>query len=286
MRQVLHISDSHLKVENTYSAKYKNIGNRLVLLDYARWVFAFLVVVIHVPLVGKKFLSPIGFCAVPFFYMVTGYFLYDTNSNNIGNRIIKALKNYARIWIVAFSSLTAIVFCLKIIYSNSLSWSSQDFIDLLLIDGNCQAAELITINGVSYGTSALWFLYGGVISLALLLSIRRFLFRKVFFAIILVLYYVSISVNYKNGYVVPRILSASFIYLYSGIVLHKLISDKCSIISYGSKTLLVLAVLLIMGLYLEQLLFRCESYNRFLLLPTSAVIFMLIVGSKKTIWGG
>lgn len=258
--------------------------SRLIGVDYARWIFAFLVVVIHVPLVGKKFLTPLAFCAVPFFYMVTGYFLYDNTPNVISKKIVKALKNYARIWIVAFSLLTAVVFCLKVIYSNPLNWTLQDFVDLFLIYGNCQAAELITINGISYGTSALWFLYGGIISLALLLCLHRLLFNKVFFATVLALYYISIAINYRNGYIVPRIISASFVFLYVGLVLHKIIAAHSLLNQRGY--LVILAIFLVVALYAEQLLLRCESYNRILLLPASLAIFMLIISYRKQIGGG
>lgn len=95
-------------------------STRILSLDYARWIFAFLVVVIHVPVLGGRYLMPIAWGAVPFFYMVTGYFLYDSNTTVIGTKIIKALKNYFRIWLVSFSLLTTIVFLLKVIYSNPL----------------------------------------------------------------------------------------------------------------------------------------------------------------------
>lgn len=258
--------------------------SRLIGVDYARWIFAFLVVVIHVPLVGKKFLTPIAFCAVPFFYMITGYFLYANTPNGISKKIVKALKNYARIWIVAFSLLTAVVFCLKVIYSNPLNWTLQDFVDLFLIYGNCQAAELVTINGILYGTSALWFLYGGIISLSLLLCLHRLLFYKVFFVAILALYYISIAINYRSGYVVPRIISASFVFLYVGLFLHKITAGH----SFLNKReyLMILALFLVVALYAEQLLLHCESYNRIVLLPASLAIFILIISYRNQFGGG
>lgn len=284
MGETKNLSVAHINDAKPNLGKYKNPTNRLIMLDYARWIFAFLVVVIHVPLVGKKFLTPLAFCAVPFFYMVTGYFLYDNTPNVVSKKIVKALKNYARIWIVAFSLLTSVVFCLKVIYSNPLNWTLQDFVDLFLIYGNCQAAELITINGISYGTSALWFLYGGIISLALLLCLHRLLFNKVLFATVLALYYISIVINYRNGYVVPRIISASFVFLYVGLVLHKIIAEHPFL--YKREYLMLLAIFLIVALYAEQLLLRCESYNRILLLPASLAIFMLIISYKKQFGGG
>lgn len=286
MRETKNLSVAHINDAKPNLGKYKNPTNRLIMLDYARWVFAFLVVVIHVPLVDKKFLTPIASCAVPFFYMVTGYFLYANTPNGIFQKTVKALKNYARIWIVAFSLLTAVVFCLKVIYSNPLNWTLQDIVDLFLIYGNCQAAELVTIHGISYGTSALWFLYGGVISLALLLGLKRWLFNKTLFFVVVALYYVSIFINYRNGYVVPRTISASFIFLYVGMLSRKLICDYGNLIKNRMVTLLFITLVLIAGLYVEQILFHCESYNCFVLLPASFSIFLAILNCKTQCGGG
>lgn len=53
-----------------------NKEKRNLLIDYARYVFAFLVVCIHVLLAhGGTLYMPLARCAVPFFYLVTGYFL-------------------------------------------------------------------------------------------------------------------------------------------------------------------------------------------------------------------
>lgn len=72
------------------SMQEKSTSVRIASLDYARWIFAFLVVIIHIPLMGGSYLMPIAWCAVPFFYMVTGFFLYDSNPTKIGAKITKA----------------------------------------------------------------------------------------------------------------------------------------------------------------------------------------------------
>lgn len=260
-------------------------STRIVSLDYARWIFAFLVVIIHIPVIGGSYIMPIAWCAVPFFYMVTGYFLYDNNPAKIGAKITKALKNYLKIWVISFALLTSIVFILKVIYSNPLGWSLKDITDLFVALGNCQAAELVTIHGISYGTSALWFLYGGVISLALLLGLKRWLFNKTLFFVVVVLYYVSIFINYRNGYVVPRTISASFIFLYVGMLSHKLVCNYGNLLKNRMIILLFITLVLIVGLYVEQFLFHCESYNRFVLLPASFSIFLAILNCKTQCGG-
>ena len=145
---------SHKNNYTIESMQEKSTSVRIASLDYARWIFAFLVVIIHIPLMGGSYLMPIAWCAVPFFYMVTGFFLYDSNPTKIGAKITKALENYLKIWAISFALLTSIVFILKVIYSNPLGWSLKDITDLFLVLGNCLVAELVTIHGISYGTSA------------------------------------------------------------------------------------------------------------------------------------
>ena len=89
-------------------------------------------------------------------FLLDGYwfFLYDSNPTKIGAKNTKALKNYLKIWAISFALLTSIVFILKVIYSNPLGWSLKDITDLFLVLGNCLVAELVTIHGISYGTSA------------------------------------------------------------------------------------------------------------------------------------
>lgn len=268
------------------SMQEKSISTRIASLDYARWIFASLVVIIHIPVIGGSYIMPIAYCAVPFFYMVTGYFLYDNTPAKIGMKITKALKNYLKIWVVSFVLLTSIVIIMKVIYSNPLGWSLKDITDLFVVFGNCQAAELVTIHGVSYGTSALWFLYGGAISLALLLGLKRWLFSKKLFFVVVALYYVSIFINYRNYYVVPRTISASFIFLYVGMLSHKLVCEYGNLIKNRMMILLFITLVLIVGLYMEQILFHCESYNRFVLLPASFSIFLAILKCKTRYGGG
>lgn len=46
------------------------------IIEYARYLFAFSVVCLHVPLgYGSSVIIPFARCAVPFFYMIMGYFL-------------------------------------------------------------------------------------------------------------------------------------------------------------------------------------------------------------------
>lgn len=64
-------------------------NNRNIAIDTARWIFAFLVVVIHIPLWRGDLLLPIARSAVPFFFIIAGFYLKDSD---------KALLNNAKKW--------------------------------------------------------------------------------------------------------------------------------------------------------------------------------------------
>ena len=66
-------------------------------LDLMRWICAFLVVVIHVPIVGAHFIMPITRIAVPFFFMITGYYLYSSSNVILGERLLQSSKKWGGI---------------------------------------------------------------------------------------------------------------------------------------------------------------------------------------------
>lgn len=49
---------------------------RNLTIDLARWFWALMVVIIHVPILGRNILLPFCRCAVPFYFLITGYYLY------------------------------------------------------------------------------------------------------------------------------------------------------------------------------------------------------------------
>lgn len=69
-------------------------NKRNTTLDLMRWLCAFLVVVIHVPIYGKGILMPFTRIAVPFFYMVTGYYIYTSNEDKLKGRLLMSSKKW------------------------------------------------------------------------------------------------------------------------------------------------------------------------------------------------
>lgn len=253
-------------------------------LDIARMLFAFLVVAIHVPLLGKSFINPLACCAVPFFYILSGYFIYNQNSTLLELNIKKGIKNYFRIYILYFIILTGLVTFLKFYFGEKLVFTQKDFVDLFFIYGNCNAVDYIEINGQGYGTSALWFLYAGGISMYFLFLTKKFFKHKLYMFFILLFYVVYTFINYKGEYIIPRIL-IPIPYIYGGIMLH-LFLEKRNIATRRWR-LFYITLFCIVALYMEQLLFHCQNYARLFLLPASICIFTYILSLPLSFtWGG
>lgn len=170
------------------------MGNRNIAIDLAKWLFAFLVVTLHTSFWHSYLLTPLARCAVPFFYMVTGYFVLNTSREHI----IKASKKWLVMW-MKYSLILLLVGCFWNWCSGSYSaWSCRDTIDLVLSGSNSFIDEHV-YNDRTYGFSTLWFLYAGFLALMLSSIFYRFLYKKMVDMIVVILLFGSIITNYILG---------------------------------------------------------------------------------------
>ena len=251
---------------------------RLYSLDIARLVFAFLVVTIHIPPIGFSLINPLAFMGVPFFYVLTGYFIYSDSCSQMG-KLSKALKNYAGMWIVYFTIITSFTIVLKLYYHNPLGIPTrQDIVDLFWTYGNCAWVELVEIGGQRYGTSALWFLYGGILSLSLLYATRRYMLRRWYAAMVAALWILYACVNLKGQTIyVPRTIGASLPYLYVGILLPRWQKSM----SMPFRQLQILLGAAIVLLYIEYVMLHPIGYARLMLLPVTVILFCSIIRIRR-----
>lgn len=67
--------------------------SRFSTLDVLKALFAFFVIILHSPdFMGKEFLYPATRMAVPFFFMVSGYFCYNSSADKLSKRIKKIFQ--------------------------------------------------------------------------------------------------------------------------------------------------------------------------------------------------
>lgn len=77
--------------------------NRFFSLDTFKLVACFLVIFIHIPIGGDLggIIMPLSRIAVPFFFMVSGFFIWDRNKNKLISKINVQIKKIFRLVIVS-----------------------------------------------------------------------------------------------------------------------------------------------------------------------------------------
>ena len=98
-------------------------------IDIARFVFAFLVVLIHVPMRGAVYLHPLARCAVPFFFITAEYFCCCSDNLCYGTMLQKNIRKWYALWgkyIISFCFIALLMNCFisgEIIFSDFLCYS-------------------------------------------------------------------------------------------------------------------------------------------------------------------
>lgn len=164
-----------------------NMEKRNPLIDYARYVFAFLVVFIHVPLAhGGGVLMPIARCAVPFFYLVTGYFLGKASGEDAPTLTSK-LKGSSRKWLRLWLKYTSVLLFISIVLDTCMGqwngWTLNDTITMIM-SGVCPFIDQHEWGGKTYGITTLWFLYCGFLAFCLLYAMRKFVYTRWFLSLV------------------------------------------------------------------------------------------------------
>jgi surface polysaccharide O-acyltransferase-like enzyme len=143
------------------------MGNRNLSIDLGRWIFCFLIVTIHLNTIGSNILVPIARCGVPFFYMVTGYFLAQANHK----KILAASVKWFKLWLCNSIILAVLVWAIQ---GKVPDVHLHDCLQLLLL-GTADVISKLRVHGYTCDVvSPLWFLYYGAVSLLIISMIRKF----------------------------------------------------------------------------------------------------------------
>ncbi len=132
-------------------------------IDVARFIFAFFVVIIHVPLIGADYLMPLARCAVPFFYMISGYFLFSNDDQILESRLISNMKKWWKMWLTYILILIVISLVLNKLLGNTIHFSKYEIL-FWLTNGVGPVVDIVVFRGVPYGLQTVWFLYVGAIT--------------------------------------------------------------------------------------------------------------------------
>ena len=86
-------------------------------LDALRLIFAYLVICLHVPMMGSNIMMPLLRCTVPFFYIVSGYYVM---TSSIERNLVRDAKKWAMLWLKYFIIIGIISVILHYIYHESI----------------------------------------------------------------------------------------------------------------------------------------------------------------------
>ena len=259
---------------------------RNISIDISRFIFAFLVVVLHVPLLyyGGVLLRPFARCAVPFFFIISGFYLYSSDAVRLRARVLAFAKKWFSLWF-AYTLILAFVAVIidKYMGGEFFGWTSHDTIPFIKT-GVCHALDIIHINGKGFGISTLWFLYAGAIAFVFFYFIRKYLNAVVVEILISVLLLCATSVNYyyfyshpNSGVLIIRTISVAIPFIYAGYALRR---HAGMIKEVSSAKVLYGIIFFTVTLYIEALFNRhIEVY--FSTIPLTILIFIYLIRKPK-----
>ena len=171
--------------------------SRNALMDTLRLLASFFVVFLHAPLPGAAFgvaVYPVLRCAVPFFFMVSGYWLMDSGPDRMAARMKKQAKKIALLLAVSCAAF----FAMHIAYGVFVDRAGFAAPFRVLLDWRA-IASFIAFNNTDLfwpgGSPHLWFLAALLyVLLLLLLLLKRIPLRRLY-PLIPVLYLAAVPLS-------------------------------------------------------------------------------------------
>lgn len=243
-------------------------------IDAMRLFFAFCVVLIHVPLFGSAYLAPIYRCAVPFFYTVTGFFLYRDSAKDMTNSLFRSSAKWFMMWIRYFIILTVFSVFVHSYFNQPIAIEISDIVEVLSGQGSSQKLDVLMLGSRPYGIYVLWFLLSGSYALALLGFLFTFTNKFVVGVISLLSFIACVFFSCIDVHT-SRIFSLSLPFLTLGILLRKYIGYLSK---YVNRTNFIIVLLL---LYCEFFLKRINGISSECFLFTPVLISLLFAYMVK-----
>lgn len=102
----------------------------------------------------------------PFFYMVTGFFLYSKYESS--NKLLIAAKKWFYLWLKYFAIITFLSIALHLLLNQNVTISLADVTNVIIGNSSYKTLDILSINGKEYGLYVLWFLLSGAYALTIL----------------------------------------------------------------------------------------------------------------------
>lgn len=257
--------------------------NRNISIDFGRFIAALLVVIIHVPIFkGASVLVPLARCAVPFFYIISGYYLFSNESQKLNKRLKNNIKKWGILWLQYTLWIGGIVYIMNVVIGDYFFFHREDAIKLIRT-GVCRALNVVYTNDKEYGFSVLWFLYGGTLAFLLMYILRKYLY-KASFQIGIIIFHTIIIIFWnlnEHSDILPFIRS-SFPFLLIGFMIHQYETQIDKLLSRNVNKILILFLLFTLMLERFDYLGSVEIFYSTTPLTVLLFIFLKNTNSKIT----
>lgn len=222
--------------------------SRNYVIDALRLLFAFFVVCLHVPLSGANILMPLLRCAVPFFYIVSGYYVM---ASSVERDLVRNAKRWALLWLKYFVIIGIISIILHAVSHEPIQFSKGNILEIFVFYGKTTAMDHIVINGVSTGLYTIWFLLGGSYAFLFFYMLRNV--KGIFvFGLVACMFFLGIALCMKS-YNIPRWFYLSIPYIFLGMLLRKT-RDNWDMIK--NSFLMFMGVISFIGMSIEWMIFN------------------------------
>ena len=256
------------------------------IIYWGKFLFAFCVVCIHVDFVFYEYIRPICRLAVPFFFMVTGYFLYHNDELTMLKRIRNTRNKYLKLWVQYSILFLAVHLIFLFGVGQKPHFSIDGLISYVLIGGSDDL--WIWHNGVQYNIFLItWYLQAGFFALLLFsfLNIKRLLGRNVG-GIICLLCILDLAKSTYGIHIplidyVGRIVKLSVPFIWLGLIIHKEIDNIERINNIDCIKLILFFVVSLVSSYFEYYMGNPNAELWFSTYPAVASLFCLIIIMHK-----
>ena len=165
---------------------------------------------------GGLYLYPLARCAVPFFFIVAGYFCSSKDSSSLEEPLKKNIKKWFFLWL-KFTVVFFVIVTASNLYLGNILYTSHD-LQTFLKEGSAPFCDMISFAGKTYGISVIWFLYSGTLAFIILYITRKLLFKPLFAVSVFLFFLLAIFVNYETVKI-PRFLYLGLPFIYIGVLL-------------------------------------------------------------------
>ena len=219
---VLHGFDKHIIAlingKERASATPGEKLSRIHSIDFMRIIMAFLVVTIHFPFAGKAGQVFITYSkvAVPFFFMVCGYFLFRDDSKEMMTRLIKQTKRMLLLYVTSNLFYFAFFTLYERITEGNLNGITACFTRKALID--------FLLYNLSPFTEHLWFLGSLLYALVIMIVLNKVgILKKVMFAgpALIAAYVVLSHLGIGEGYQLRNAILVGLSYTMTGMLIRR-----------------------------------------------------------------